>query len=73
MQLIKFKAKCPYEIGDKIKFEKPGNTYYKGETKIMEITDIITQISAKSGQITFILELDGWYKLNTNLHEVKTP
>ena len=73
MQLIKFKAKCPYEIGDKIKFEKPRNAYYKGETKIMEITDIITQISAKSGQITFILELDGWYKLNTNLHEVKTP
>lgn len=33
MQLIKFKAKCPYEIGDKIKFEKPGNAYYKGETK----------------------------------------
>lgn len=73
MQLIKFKAKCPYEIGDKIKFEKPGNAYYKGETKTMEITDIITQISAKSGQVTFILELDGWYKLNTNLHEVKTP
>ena len=67
MQLIKFKAKCPYEIGDKVQFEKYGNK------KVMEVTDIITQISAKSGQITFILELDGWYKLNTNLHEVKTP
>lgn len=67
MQLIKFKAKCPYEIGDKVQFEKCGNK------KVMKVTDIITQISAKSGQITFILELDGWYKLNTNLHEVKTP
>lgn len=67
MQLIKFKAKCPYEIGDKVQFEKCGNK------KVMEVTDTITQISAKSGQITFILELDGWYKLNTNLHEVKTP
>ena len=67
MQLIKFKAKCPYEIGDKVQLEKCGNK------KVMEVTDITTQISAKSGQITFILELDGWYKLNTNLHEVKTP
>ena len=67
MKLIKFKAKCPYEIGDKVQFEKCGNK------KVMEVTDIITQISAKSGQVTFILELDGWCKLNTNLHEVKTP
>ena len=67
MQLIKFKAECPYEIGDKVQFKKCGNK------KVMEVTDIITQISAKSGQVTFILELDGWYKLNTNLHEVKTP
>ena len=67
MKAIKFKAKCPYEIGDKIQFEKGG------ETKIMQITDIITQVSAKTGSITFILELDGWYKLNTNLHEVKKP
>lgn len=50
-----------------MQFEKCGNK------KVTEVTDIITQISAKSGQITFILELDGWYKLNTNLHEVKTP
>ena len=50
-----------------MQFEKCGNK------KVMEVTDIITQISAKSGQVTFILELDGWYKLNTNLHEVKTP
>ena len=73
MQVVKFKAKCPYEVGDKVQFSKPGNAYYKGETKIMEITDIITQISAKTGKITFILELDGWYMLNTDLHEVKMP
>lgn len=72
MKAIKFKAKCPYEIGDKVQFEKQGNAYYKGETKVMEITDIITQVSAKTGKITFILELDGWYKLNTDRNEVKT-
>lgn len=67
MKAIKFKAKCPYEIGDKMQFEKGG------KAKVMEITDIITQVSAKTGNITFILELDGWYKLNTNLHDVKIP
>lgn len=65
MRAMKFKAKCPYEIGDNIRFEKCG------DEKVMEITDIITQISAKTGKITFILELDGWYKLNTDLHEPK--
>ena len=49
MQLIKFKAKCPYEIGDKVQFEKCGNK------KVMEVTDIITQISAKSGQMAVLL------------------
>lgn len=67
MHAIRFKAKCPYEIGDTIQFEKGG------KTQAMEITDIITQVSAKTGSVTFILELDGWYKLNTNLHEVKKP
>ena len=67
MQKIKFKAKCPYEIGDKIQFEKGG------KTQTMDVTDIITQVSAKTGDITFILELDGWYKLNTKLHDVKIP
>lgn len=38
MHAIKFKAKCPYEIGDRVRFDKCGNE------KIMEITDIITQI-----------------------------
>ena len=47
MKVIKFKTKCPYEIGDKIKFEK-------------------------TGKIDFVLELDGWYKLDTKLHEIKT-
>ena len=65
MQKIAFKAKCPYEIGDRVQFEKCGNK------KVMEVTDIITEVSAKTGRITFVLELDGWYKLNTNLHDVK--
>lgn len=73
MHTIKFQTKCPYEIGDNIAFEKPSNIFYKGETKVMKITDIITEISEKTGKVTFILELDGWYKLNTNLHEVKKP
>lgn len=65
MQMLKFKAKCPYEIGDQVRFEK------KGELQIMEITDILTQISAKTGHIKFILELGGWYKLDTDLHVVE--
>ena len=72
MKTIKFKAECPYEIGDKIQFKKPSNAYYKGETKVMEITDIITEKSEKTGRINFVLELDGWYKLDTKLHEIKT-
>lgn len=66
MKTIKFKAKCPYEIGDKIQFEKAG-----GVNK-MEITDIIAEKSEKTGRINFVLELDGWYRLDTKLHEVKT-
>lgn len=73
MRTLKFKAKCPYKIGDRVQFEKKGNAYYKGETKVMEITDILTQISEKTGHVKFILELDGWYKLDTDLHAVDVP
>ena len=66
MKMIKFKAKCPYEIGDKIQFEKAGRV------NKMEITDIIAEKSEKTGRINFVLELDGWYRLDTKLHEVKT-
>lgn len=66
MKIIKFKAKCPYEIGDKIQFEKAGRI------NKMEITDIITEKSEKTSRINFVLELDGWYRLDTKLHEVKT-
>ena len=41
MQKIKFKAKCPYEIGDKIQFEKGG------KTQTMDVTDIITQVNRR--------------------------
>lgn len=66
MKTIKFKALCPYEIGDKIQFEKAGRV------NKMEITDIIAEKSEKTGRINFVLELDGWYRLDTKLHEVKT-
>ena len=66
MKTIKFKAKCPYEIGDKIQFEKAGRV------NEMEITDIIAENSEKTGRINFVLELDGWYQLDTKLHEIKT-
>lgn len=64
MQMLKVKAKCPYEVGDWVRFEKDG------ELKLMEITDILTQVSAKTRHIKFILELDGWYKLDTDLHAI---
>lgn len=67
MQKLKFKAKYPYEIGDRVRFEKGG------KMQIMEITDILMQISAKTGHIKFILELGGWYKLDTDLHAVDVP
>lgn len=67
MQMVKFKTKCPYEIGDRVRFGKGG------EAKIMQITDIITQISVKTRHIKFILELDGWYKLDTDIHAVDAP
>lgn len=62
---VKVKAYCPYEIGDKVQFEKGGSV------KIMEVTDVITETSAKNGTSKFRLELDGWYMLDTNLHEIK--
>lgn len=64
MQILKVKAKCPYAVGDRVRFEKGS------ELKIMEITDILTQVSAKTRHIKFILELDGWYKLDTDLHAI---
>lgn len=67
MRILKFKAKCPYEVGDRVRFEKGG------ELQVMAVTDIITQISAKTGRIKFILELDGWYQLDTDLHAVDIP
>ncbi len=66
MKTIKFKAKCPYEIGDKIQFEKGG------QVREMKITDIIVERSVATGRNNIVLELDGWYKLDTKLHEIKT-
>ena len=66
MKVIKFKAKCHYEIGDKIQFEKGG------KTQTMDVTDIIAERSVATGRNNIVLELDGWYRLDTKLHEVKT-
>lgn len=44
---IKVKAYCPYEIGDKVQFEKGGSV------KTMEVTDVITETSAKTVQASF--------------------
>ncbi len=62
---IKEKTYCPYEIGDVVQFEKGGSV------KNMKITDVITETSARDGTSKFRLELDGWYMLDTNLHDVK--
>ena len=67
MKKIKFKAKCPYEVGDKIQFEKCG------VVNTMTITDIIVEYSVKNEAAKFKLELDGWYTLDTSRHEVKIP
>ena len=67
MQKIKFKEKCPYEVGDKIQFEKGG------AVNTMTITDILVEYSVKNETAKFKLELDGWYMLDTSRHEVKIP
>ncbi|MDY4476539.1 MAG: hypothetical protein SPE47_03110 [Roseburia faecis] len=66
MTIIKFKTKCPYKIGDKIQFKKGG------QVREMKITDIIAERSVATGRNNIVLELDGWYKLDTKLHEIKT-
>lgn len=48
MQAVGFKAWCPYEIGDCV----------RAGQKVMQVTDIITQMSARTGKVIFILELD---------------
>ena len=62
---VKYKVACPYEIGDKIQFEKGG------KTKTMKITDVIIETRISTGETSYRLELDGWYMLDTKLHDVK--
>ena len=62
---IKVNAKCPFEIGDYIRFEKAK------KENVMKITDIIVETSAAKKESTFKLELDGWYILDLRLHEAK--
>lgn len=63
MKKAKFKAYCPFEIGDKVQFDKGG------KKRVMTVTDIIAEHSVKTGKVNFRLELDGWYMLDTALHE----
>ncbi len=56
MQAVGFKAWCPYEIGDRVK------VCQCGDLRVMEITDILTQMSAKTGAVRFLLELDNGEK-----------
>lgn len=43
-----------------------------GQVREMKITDIIAERSVATGRNNIVLELDGWYKLDTKLHEIKT-
>ncbi len=64
---VKYKAVCPYEIGDKIQFDKGG------KTNVMEITDVIVETRVSTGETSYRLELDGWYMLDTKTHDIKLP
>ena len=60
---IKVKAYCPYEIGDKVQFEKGGSV------KTMEVTDVITETSAKNGTSKFPMSLERCFVYqNRNVH-----
>jgi len=50
MQVSRFVAKCPFEIGDKVKTSKDG--------PVQTITDIICVHYLKTGTIKFLYELD---------------
>ena len=62
MQKIKFKAKCPYEIGDKIVTEReihPPELAFKFPAAVRAITDVVCQHSTQTGETVFLYELDG--------------
>lgn len=65
MKRLKVNAKCPFEVGDYIRFEKAK------KENVMKITDIIAETSVVRQETTFKLELDGWYILDLRLHEAK--
>lgn len=56
MKTAMFQAKCPHEIGDKVCFDKCG------DYRVMQVTDIITVMSAKTGAVKFVLDLDNGAK-----------
>lgn len=72
MKFTAFNAKCPFEIGDKIKSRrraKPGEAeaFRLDPAAVVEevhtITDIVCVHSVKNGTVTFMYELDNSGKL----------
>ncbi len=64
MQMAVFNARCPYEIGDRIKVLKPATEDRRrnGEIYMIEfaaITDIACTHFLKTGKVQFMYELDG--------------
>lgn len=56
MQIVKFNAKCPFEIGDFV-YCAPQDSV--GRCEKHKITDILTIFRAKNGTVAFMYELDG--------------
>ena len=52
MQIAKFQATCPYEIGDILFIEGPG------EQECIRITDILAVHSVKNGTVSFEADVE---------------
>lgn len=62
MKTVKVSALCPYEIGDKITVGReihPPGLVFRFPAEKRTITDIVCQYSAKTGETSFLYELDG--------------
>ncbi len=62
MQVAAYSAKCPYEIGDRIKVIKAKGNNENGRwfsVTEVTITDIACTHYLKSGKVIFTYELDG--------------
>lgn len=62
MQIAKFNAKCPHEIGDKIQVIETAGKNQNGVlymTRLATITDIACTHYLREGKVLFTYELDG--------------